>query len=1734
MLSLLDLVPVRFNGRLRIAAVGICAFLTGVFSPERGHAAADPGPVSHFAPMTPVWNRTPFPPGNFRILSNQATSGVLRLRFENLSPYRIMPKSGRVLSLLVAGAPDRVPEISLSRPRFRRVRGEDTLEIRDGIPSSGSPQAVQASVARMSHCGILRHLNVYTLTLNTVLPVTRATSSNDEGWVLESVEVDLDLGPPPSLPAEMRARAEQFREPVTADEPGFVESQVINPNIDPAFYHVTQVPVPEAVRQWEALLENLVKEGPVYRIRIYEPGLYSLSPDVLLRAAGGDKLGSASPPAPGPLSEWRLFRRGSEVPLLISDSGSPSGGRALFHVAAADVAQGEGIYWLLPRALPRALAEAPETSAPRRMEVLTSPAPSPGKGETTDTLARYEVTASRAEDYNPRLRAAGEVGRWYWRSVGEKEFTDLSLTLPEGFDPERAWNLELRISYGCPSPFSVGPTFRLLVNGVEDLSTSLTAVHGVCRLQVPPGLLRPGLNRLAARIIYPEDRRDRPDMLIQKLTVEWSQPLGDPKLATLPFQTDDPSTGPVTLAWGRGSDTVTSPGALLFVGKAGAVYALKPAETVKGSGAGQLRFLDPRPGKGVYQLADPKAVGAPPVVEAVGQVLEPGRLGPADYLIVAPPEFHEALQPLIERRQKDGLKVAVADPQAVFDRYSFGARDAEAIRLLLAQAFYHWPAPKLRFVLLAGEASDYRGNPEALPEGGQPDLVPVFYAGRSDRPHGDHPYATLAGEDPLVDLEVGRLPVRTAGELSRLVDKILAYEDAPVEGQEWLERTEYIYDDDAEFPNAVAGVMARGQAPPGRAEHLRQTDHVYVPNARVPGRKRSYTATSELLRRFQEGMAVVNFFGHGGPNLWSHERMLHLSDVPSLKNAPHLPFITCASCDNAWLDYPIRPVNVSIGELLVKLPQGGAIGLFGPVAGASPFEHQTLVGRLMEGLYRQQIRRMGHLTAYAKNMYFADTRSGNVQEQYILLGDPALRLRVPLLAPGMELRPVTLTAGKAWSAQVRLSGAGADVTAGVYAIQDLATGEQIVSGPVRFSAMTGGRSARLIGPALSPGAYSVSVRAGGKVHAQRVLVTPAGGASVEPRDSLAPIAGPEGISIVPLDPFNGHLSPSSAESPQFVFLFRNEGTTATTDLVARILAGGGDDEEVLARNDELGDVAPGDERLISLASRWSFAEGPATVTLQLMRHSTSETLLLRPLGFNVVAPPRLEFVPGTARIEGGSGGAVTAHETVTLRAELKNSGAKTARGVHLRARLDDPSTGTEARTINNMSVSQVGDIAPGETVPVTFRWEDADQNAEQRKLFLVATQQSAGAEPSASIEMPRVRIWPAPNLTVSRFKVSPANPRSGTTVTLTAVATAERIVSKGHYDVELGLLDVISGESSVARLRIDDLSRPSLVTAELPLDRPYSIAYVEINPAREFYEGNMQDNRLELRLEPVVEAAAPGRSSGREIRLPFDGGLTTNILVVPGTGLYLTEAFDSAPVTKIEPSHAVTGRFIPSRGGGDRPVDGQWSVISGLAETFESEDAGPLGLRLAAEVDSTSRPLYNVTFQATPVAERGRAADGLFEVRVEEEPDFRPVSYRVESVKPVADVDLGRYDLRDSAFDAEIRATSTTIFLSGIQLQPVAGFFRSPVYDLGSESAGRRGSLRIEASNVTPENVVSSWRTGTREAPDGEIAWADWQEGEGLTIPVSLEGPLFQWRFMLTPGGTGRPELITGARLTIE
>lgn len=367
-----------------------------------------------------------------------------------------------------------------------------------------------------------------------------------------------------------------------------------------------------------------------------------------------------------------------------------------------------------------------------------------------------------------------------------------------------------------------------------------------------------------------------------------------------------------------------------------------------------------------------------------------------DYVVVSHSRFLRSLDPLLEYRSQKGLKPLLVNVDEIYDCFNYGEKDPDAIKRFFKYRYYFAPDPLLRYGLLVGETSDFMGDPADLPPDGQIDLVPTCGYGTPmhKKVHGDAEYATICGDDDLPDFGLGRFPVNDVEEIDVLTRKIKSYEnDLPL--GDWRIRHAFVTDDEQEFSKIANRIIEDRFPQTTHVERIFQQKYPYSDLVLLWERKTSLTARDNLIKTLNDGVLTMNYFGHGGPNLWTSERLFHINDIPLLENGKRMFFLTASTCDTCWLDYPVPPVKKSLGERFLLAPKGGAIGIYGPTTGASPSDHSLLMSLFYQGIFEKGVRNLTEAVTCSKIAFRFERKNKHLLDQFIFLGDPAISLPLP-------------------------------------------------------------------------------------------------------------------------------------------------------------------------------------------------------------------------------------------------------------------------------------------------------------------------------------------------------------------------------------------------------------------------------------------------------------------------------------------------------------------------------------------------------------------------------------------------------------------------------------------------------------------------------------------------------------------------------------------------------------------
>jgi Peptidase family C25 len=340
----------------------------------------------------------------------------------------------------------------------------------------------------------------------------------------------------------------------------------------------------------------------------------------------------------------------------------------------------------------------------------------------------------------------------------------------------------------------------------------------------------------------------------------------------------------------------------------------------------------------------------------------------ADMLIITSRSFFPALQPLQALRESQGLKVKLVDVNDIYDEFDYGIHGPDAIRSFVRYARDHWK-PSPRYLLLVGDATY---DPRNFLKTGRPDLVPTMMVDTLFDETASDGWFTDFDKDGIPDLAVGRLPVQTVSQAKVVVSKIVSYERAGArnpngallvsdknEGWDFETATN-------DLGKLVSGSMSvtitrRSEAPTDAA------------------------AKTKLISELAGGPAVVNYFGHGAPAIWSKTGYLETKDVSKLTNANSLSLYVMMTCNNAYF---VDPTQVSLSEALLLSPAGGAVASVASSGYVDAGAQTTLDREFFRVLLANPTWRLGDIVDQAKKAI----TDQDLRRTELVIGDPAMTL----------------------------------------------------------------------------------------------------------------------------------------------------------------------------------------------------------------------------------------------------------------------------------------------------------------------------------------------------------------------------------------------------------------------------------------------------------------------------------------------------------------------------------------------------------------------------------------------------------------------------------------------------------------------------------------------------------------------------------------------------------------------
>lgn len=619
------------------------------------------------------------------------------------------------------------------------------------------------------------------------------------------------------------------------------------------------------------------------------------------------------------------------------------------------------------------------------------------------TQARRE--AALEEDRFYTLTAAGD-DPWYYDTIVRTSSTpaskqwNLQLT---GVNRELAGVLSIDVSGGSSYP-NADPDhrFRVLINGAEAgqiVFDGITA-HSAS-FDVPGAILREGTNTVQMESMATGQQIDR--LYVERISIRHYGVLraaeGRVKFAATDLLTTreaifgaDFSAGEsIQLPCGAGCEQFEVSGfsssdvVALQVSDVGVVELTDLAwEQVGGQLTARVRALlfgtsDGGMGLAGQLVLTERSRAELPSVRPSIALDHPMAGGNADLMIIASARFAGSMGALVAAREAEGLRVRVVDVAQIYEHYSNGIIDPEAIRRFAADANAQLSTRYL--LIVGGDTYDYLNR---LNLGSISD-VPTIYR----KTHEFVSFAPVDGEfgdfdqDGRPEVAVGRLPARTSAELSSLLAKVLQ----PLPSN----------------PRSLVFVSERTNAAEG-INYAAQADQLLL--ALGPGWEGSQTrinldsypasaagtasARSDLMQEVSVGRNWVAFYGHASPATWSRESLLQGSQLGALlNNVGKAPVVTEFGC---WGGYFVEPTYTTMNHAWLLTQERGARAMIASSSLTETPSDKAIAAALIAQFATPGIRLGDALLNARREVWATAPEMKDVVMGMSLFGDPTARL----------------------------------------------------------------------------------------------------------------------------------------------------------------------------------------------------------------------------------------------------------------------------------------------------------------------------------------------------------------------------------------------------------------------------------------------------------------------------------------------------------------------------------------------------------------------------------------------------------------------------------------------------------------------------------------------------------------------------------------------------------------------
>ncbi|NGZ89369.1 type IX secretion system sortase PorU [Psychroflexus maritimus] len=420
-----------------------------------------------------------------------------------------------------------------------------------------------------------------------------------------------------------------------------------------------------------------------------------------------------------------------------------------------------------------------------------------------------------------------------------------------------------------------------------------------------------------------------------------------------------------------------------------------------------------------YRIVDPSDYYSPRIDQSKKEVKnqnlkqsvfrnQVGQTEDIDYLVITHPNLQAQAEDLANFRANFGLKTRVVTTDQIYNEFSSGRQEIAAIRNFIRYIYYNASNEdnRIKYVAILGSTSiDYKDRME-----GNNNLVPTYHTLQSfsttSRGFMSDDFYTMMdpnegvmANSELMDINIGRILADSPQQAMQMINKIKDYESREAYAS-WRNDILLVSDDvdeSWEFNSIQRELDRLGDSisvkkPEINVRKIHTDAFQQISSA---GGDRYPEVNEAITKRVELGVAVMNYFGHGGENGLAQERIVTRDNVENWSNPDRFNIFVTVTCEFTKYD---NPLLVSAGELTYLNQNGGPISMITTTRAIFVSDGIRFNKELAPFIYdyNDEFLTIGEAVTRTKNELSTDGK-----RVVHLLGDPALNL--PFARPGIQL-----------------------------------------------------------------------------------------------------------------------------------------------------------------------------------------------------------------------------------------------------------------------------------------------------------------------------------------------------------------------------------------------------------------------------------------------------------------------------------------------------------------------------------------------------------------------------------------------------------------------------------------------------------------------------------------------------------------------------------------------------------